>query len=53
MKPNAAQSILVALGVDPQVVLLGHHREKFRSFTKKGPGRRHQQGKREEERGND
>lgn len=43
--PNTAQQILLALGVEPQVVLLGHYKEKSRSHTKKGPGRMHQQGK--------
>ncbi|WP_334157898.1 hypothetical protein [Oryzomicrobium sp.] len=48
MKPlNQAQRILIALGVEPQVVLLGHCREKARSNTKKGPGRMHMNGKTE------
>lgn len=48
MKPlNQAQRILITLGVDPQVVLLGHYREKSRSNTKKGPGRMHMNGKTE------
>lgn len=46
MKKNCAQRLLIALGMDDQVVMLGHYREKNRSFTKKGPGRRHISGKR-------
>ena len=45
MKLNLAQNLLLTLGVDPQVVLIGHLQEKSRSYTKKGPGRKHQQGK--------
>lgn len=48
MPANAAQRLLMALGAEPQIVLLGHYREKNRSHTKKGPGRRHMQGKRKE-----
>jgi phosphotransacetylase len=44
--PNAAQTLLMMLGVEPQVVLLSHLKEKSRSHTKKGLGRIHQQGKR-------
>lgn len=42
---NEAQRVLIACGVDHQVVLLGHIKERSRSHTKKGPGRVHQQGK--------
>lgn len=46
MKPlTTAQRLLIALGVDPQTVTLGHYRGKSYSPTKRGPGRRHQQGK--------
>ena len=45
VRVNRAQRILIACGADPQVVLLGHLREKSRSHTKKGPGRVHQNGK--------
>lgn len=48
-KPNAAQSMLAAMGVDHQLILLGHKKEKSRSHTKKGPGRIHQHGKRKED----
>ena len=47
-KPNLAQQLLMAIGVDHTVVMLGHHRDKSPSNTKKGPGRKHQQGKRKE-----
>ena len=47
--PNLAQQLLMALGVDHTVVMLGHHREKSPSNTKKGPGRKHQQGSRNKE----
>lgn len=48
-----AQRLLMALGVDP-IRLEGHRKEnadqfgRTPSFTKKGPGRVHQQGKRVE-----
>lgn len=49
MKPlTTAQQLLIALGADPDRILFGHHVEKSRSHTKKGSGRRHQQGKRKE-----
>lgn len=40
-----AQKLLIALGADPDRVLFGHHVEKSSSHTKKGPGRKHKQGK--------
>jgi hypothetical protein len=43
--PTLAQRILIALGVDPQKVLMGHLVGKSKSHTKKGPGRTHAQGK--------
>lgn len=46
---NNAQRILLALGVQHVAVFLGHHREKSRSHTKKGPGRMHVSGKRKDE----
>lgn len=42
---NEAQRVLIQCGVDHQVVLLGHVRDRSRSHTKKGPGRVHQNGK--------
>lgn len=45
IKLNIAQRILIALGVDKDRILVGHYREKFESYTKKGPGRKHKQGK--------
>lgn len=48
--PTLAQRLLIALGVDHAKVLLGHHREKSATHTKRGPGRRHQQGKPKEAR---
>jgi len=49
MKPlTTAQRLLMALGVEPMRVIMGHHVEKSRSHTKKGSGRRHQQGKRKQ-----
>lgn len=48
--PNVAQQILMALGVDLQVLLMGAHRRgRFASNTKKGPGRIHLTGKKEKE----
>lgn len=44
--PTLAQRLLLALGLEPQAILLGHKSDKSPSFTKKGPGRKHQQGKR-------
>lgn len=38
---NPAQHILLALGVDP-ITLIAHSRPRSASWTKKGPGRRHQ-----------
>jgi hypothetical protein len=49
---NLAQRLLIALGVDPAVVLLGHKQERTRSNTKRGPGRLHRQGKYTPERNN-
>lgn len=47
---NTAQEILKALGVDPLALLVGKHkRGRLPSNTKKGPGRIHMQGKKEEE----
>ena len=45
LEPNTAQQILIACGVDAQRLFLGHLVERSRSFTKKGPGRIHQQGR--------
>jgi len=39
-----AQQLLLAMGVHP-IKLMGHHIPKSKSNTKKGPGRRHLQGK--------
>ena len=39
-KPNAAQIILLALGVADSLVFLSHLKGKNQSYTKKGPGRR-------------
>lgn len=43
--PTLAQRLLIALGVDPQKVLMGHLVGRSESHTKKGPGRKHKQGK--------
>jgi len=42
---NKAQQIYVFLGVDRMKLLLGHYKELSDSHTKKGPGRKHLQGK--------
>lgn len=42
---NIAQQIYLLLGVDPFKLETGHYREKSSQFSKKGPGRQHQQGK--------
>lgn len=44
MRVTAAQRLLLALGVDHTKVFLGHTQDKSPSYTKKGPGRKHQQG---------
>ena len=51
MKPmTKAQQILLSLGVDLQVILFGaHKRGRMSSNTKRGPGRIHLTGKKEEE----
>lgn len=47
---NAAQQILAALGVDHlRLVVGGHKRGRLPSNTKKGPGRIHLEGKKEQE----
>ena len=38
-KLSTAQKLLLKVGVEPQIVLLGHYTEQSRSYTKKGPGR--------------
>lgn len=43
-KLNTAQRLLVALGVD-DLRLVAHKREQSESATKRGPGRKHKQGK--------
>lgn len=43
--PNYAQRLLILLGVDNLVVMLAHKRGRFPHNTKRGPGRRHLQGK--------
>jgi len=43
--PTTAQRLLMALGVDPQTVLLGHRVGKSYSYTKRGPGRKPGHGK--------
>lgn len=49
MKPfNTAQKLLATLGVDPLKLMLGQHkRGRLPSNTKKGPGRIHLDGKKE------
>lgn len=42
---TTAQQLMLAMGVDFGVVMLGGHRQKMPSHTKKGPGRYHKQGK--------
>ena len=42
---NTAQRILLSFGFDP-MTLLQHLKEKSTSHRKKGPGRKHQQGRR-------
>ena len=42
---NAAQMILIALGVPETQVLLGVYSHRSPSHTKKGPGRYHKSGK--------
>lgn len=47
MKPlTLAQSLLLAFGVPETTVLFGHKMGKSESNRKKGPGRKHKQGKR-------
>lgn len=41
---NTAQKLLLALGFD-SMMLIAHEKGKSASFRKKGPGRKHQQGK--------
>ena len=41
-----AQAILIACGMDDVALLVAHSRGRNASFTKKGPGRKHQRGKR-------
>ena len=36
---STAQKLLLKIGVEPQLVLLGGHCERSRSYTKKGSGR--------------
>jgi len=36
---SVAQKLLLKIGVEPQLVLLGSSGERSRSYTKKGPGR--------------
>jgi hypothetical protein len=43
--PNYAQRLLILLGVDDLVVMLAHKRGRMPHNTKRGPGRRHLQGK--------
>jgi len=43
---KTAQQLFIALGVDPQTVFIGHRVGRSRSYTKRGPGRIHQQGRR-------
>lgn len=42
---TTAQQLLIALGVHPDLVLLAHHIGRSETNTKKGPGRRHVQGR--------
>lgn len=42
---TVAQAILVACGLHDAALLVAHSRGRNPSFTKRGPGRRHQQGK--------
>lgn len=42
---NQAQMLMMRMGVNPMVVMLAHHTVKPGSHTKRGPGRRHCQGK--------
>lgn len=44
-KLTEAQQLLAAIGVNIGMLLIGHRSEPRRSHTKKGPGRRHLQGK--------
>ena len=47
MKPlTYAQALLIAFGVPETSVLFGHKMGKLESNRKKGPGRKHKQGKR-------
>lgn len=47
---NAAQQILIACGADQmRIVFGGHKRGRLASNTKRGPGRIHMYGKKEEE----
>ena len=39
-----AQQLLIAMGVPAQTVLFQHHKDKSASHTKKGPGRKAQNG---------
>ena len=46
---NMAQQILIACGADElRVVFGGHKRGRMTSNTKKGPGRKHLDGKKED-----
>jgi hypothetical protein len=46
MKPlTTAQNLYLALGADPVWLLTVTHRVRGSSYTKKGPGRYHRQGK--------
>lgn len=52
MPINAAQQILIALGVPDLQVLLGTRPYVSKSHTKKGPGRKHLNGKKKTEANN-
>jgi len=41
---NEAQSILMAMGIKPHLIF-AHFKERTYTYTKKGPGRAHKQGK--------
>lgn len=41
---NEAQSIFMAMGINPALIF-AHYKERTYSYTKKGPGRAHKQGK--------
>lgn len=44
---NRAQQILLAIGVPETKVFFGHKLGKSESNTKRGPGRKHKQGRKE------